>query len=355
MRSFTSSPGRQSGWFQPAVVFLLGGICVALVILIFKDRPRSGASGSRPAQKAEDSAPLENAQAEGSERKNSAPALPPPKERFLTNNRSSLAAAPANSAGSEAADGPAEQRKEGPSAGFGDGARVVVPAPIVIGAGSGATVTGRVTLTGTPPPEREITMDAACGALHAEKPKTRVYAVDPSQGLADVFVRVKSGLSGAARFPTPSAPVILDQRNCEYVPYVAALQTGQALQVLNSDPLLHNVHLVPDARTGNKEANRAQMAGQKPLNVVFDHPELFLTFKCDVHRWMFAYVCVSEHPYFAVTARDGSFAISGLPPGKYVLEAVHRRAGAVSQEIEALAGQPLTVDFALQVPPATGR
>ena len=46
-----------------------------------------------------------------------------------------------------------------------------------------------------------------------------------------------------------------------------------------------------------------------------------LSFKCDVHPWMFAYVCVSEHPCFAVSGKDGTFKIKDVPPGKYTLEA----------------------------------
>jgi len=60
-------------------------------------------------------------------------------------------------------------------------------------------------------------------------------------------------------------------------------------------------------------------------------------FKCDVHPWMFAYVGVFEHPFYAVTAKDGTFKIAGLPKGKYVVEAYHVKThGAnpgVTQEI----------------------
>ena len=38
---------------------------------------------------------------------------------------------------------------------------------------------------------------------------------------------------------------------------------------------------------------------------------------------MFAYVGVVEHPFFAVTDKEGSFTITNVPPGDYVLEAYH--------------------------------
>ena len=41
--------------------------------------------------------------------------------------------------------------------------------------------------------------------------------------------------------------------------------------------------------------------------------------QCTRHPWMRAYIAVFEHPYFAMTERDGRFKIDSLPPGKYRL------------------------------------
>ena len=138
-----------------------------------------------------------------------------------------------------------------------------------------------------------------------------------------MFVYIKEGL-GDKKFPPSSEPSILDQVGCEYTPYVLGLQTGQKLLVKNSDPLLHNVHPTPTV-PGNPESNKAQIAGAKPLEYVYNNQEVFLRFKCDVHNWMFAYVGVVNHPFFAVSGKDGTFKIANVPPGKYVIEAVHRK------------------------------
>jgi len=50
-----------------------------------------------------------------------------------------------------------------------------------------------------------------------------------------------------------------------------------------------------------------------------------------------------EHPFFAVTARDGTFSIGGLPPGSYVVEAWHERFGVAMANVTASAA--ITVDF----------
>jgi hypothetical protein len=113
---------------------------------------------------------------------------------------------------------------------------------------------------------------------------------------------------------------------------------------------MHNVHLLP--KGGIKEFNRAQMAGQKPFEFIFDEPAVFLTFKCDVHNWMFAYAGVANHPYFAVTGKDGTFTLKNVPPGKYTLEAVHRKTHpsgkGVPQEV-TVGADGVKADFVIEL------
>jgi len=214
---------------------------------------------------------------------------------------------------------------------------------------SAADVTGKVTLKGVPPPEKEIAplvADPNCGKLHTDKkPTTRFYVVGKDGGLADVFIYIREGApKGAA---APAKPAVLDQKGCEYIPYVLGAQTGQKIVVKNSDPVMHNVHPTPIV-PGNQEKNRAQMPNGPDLEFSWTNPEVFLRFKCDVHPWMFAYVGLVDNPYFAVTDEKGEFKIANLPPGKYVIEAFHRKAGKVSKEI-TVGSDSQKADFTLEV------
>jgi len=217
-------------------------------------------------------------------------------------------------------------------------------------AATAGNITGTITLKGTPPKEKDIAMlkeDATCGPLHSEMPTTRFYVVGPKGELADVVVSVQ-GISGKSTGAS-AAPTLLDQKGCLYVPQILAVQTGQKLIVKNSDPVMHNVHDTPAAGSDNKEYNQAQLPNTPDLTFTFDKPEMFLRFKCDVHQWMFAWVSVFDHPYFAVSAKDGTFKIANVPPGKYTIEADHRKAGKATQEIEVKEGEPTKVDFTLEV------
>jgi hypothetical protein len=195
---------------------------------------------------------------------------------------------------------------------------------------SAAELSGKVKLKGTPKPEVPIQLDATCGKLHTKPITTRHYVVGQDNGLANVFVYVKSGAKKAA--PAGEQP-LLDQVNCMYEPYVLGAAAGQKIKVKNSDALLHNVHPTPRV-AGNIEKNFAQPVKGQVNEIAFDKPEVLVRVKCDVHPWMFAYIGVQEHPYFAVTDKDGKFTIKNLPPGKYTLEAYHLKAGAVTQELE---------------------
>ncbi len=216
--------------------------------------------------------------------------------------------------------------------------------------GMAADITGKVTLKGTPPPEKPIDAlknDPNCGKLVKDKevPKTRFYLVGDKGQLADVIVSIK-GIPGKST-GAQAKPHLLDQVNCEYVPYVSAVQTDQKILVRNSDPVFHNVHPTPKVQ-GNNEANKAQMPKAPDLEFTFTKPEELLRFKCDVHPWMFAYVSVFDHPYFSVTGTDGTFTIQNVPPGKYTLEFNHRKAGVVTKEIE-VKDSNVTVDAELEV------
>jgi plastocyanin len=194
-------------------------------------------------------------------------------------------------------------------------------------------ITGVITLKGTPPAERELTPikdDPNCAALYPGKlPTTKFYVVGANGELADVVVSLKdiSGKSTGAS----AVPVVLDQKGALYVPQILAIQTGQKLIVRNSDQLVHNVHAKPKE---NPESNQVQMPGGADLTFTFDKQEPFLKFQCDVHPWMFAWVSVFDHPYFAISDKDGKFTIKNVPPGKYTLEAAHRKLGTQTAEIE---------------------
>jgi len=223
-------------------------------------------------------------------------------------------------------------------------AAVLAQVPLV----QAADILGIITLNGTPPPEVPYTPlmnDSTCGAMYRTVPTTHFYVVGSNHELADVVVSLKNvtGKSTGADQP----PVTLDQKGCLYVPQILAMQTGQKLVVKNSDSCIHNVHVVPTV-PGNPESNQVQMPGGPDLTFTFPKPEMFMKLKCDVHPWMFAWVSVFDSPYYCLSDKEGKFVIKNVPPGKYTVEADHRKLGTLTKDVE-VKDSDVTVNFTFEV------
>ena len=204
-------------------------------------------------------------------------------------------------------------------------------------------VTGKANFIGTAPQMESISMNAdpVCASLHATPVYAETVIVNDNKTLKNVFVYVKEGLEGKT-FPTPTTPVTIDQKGCQYAPHVFGIQANQPLEIVNSDNTLHNIHALPEK---NKQFNLGMPLQGMKLTKKFETPEIMAKFKCDVHPWMNAYVGVLPHPYFGVTGADGTFEIKDLPPGDYILEAWHEKYGSQTQKITVTEGQAATADF----------
>lgn len=203
-----------------------------------------------------------------------------------------------------------------------------------------AVVTGRVTFSGQAPAPTPISMasDPRCPTGATAQP----VLVGANGSLQNAFVYVKDGL-GNLKFPVPATPVVLDQNGCQYSPHVFGVQVGQTVEILNSDPTLHNIHAWP---TINQEFNVGQALQGLREKHVFSTKEVMVPFKCDVHKWMNAYVGVLDHPFYAVTGADGTFSLEGLPPGTYTVEVWHEKLGTQTQSVTIAAKETRDVAFA---------
>jgi len=211
------------------------------------------------------------------------------------------------------------------------------------------TVRGRVTFDGEadePVVLSNIPKQPGCQHGHETAPISEFMIVNDG-GLQNAFVRVKKGLEAWNVPAAPDEPVVLEQLGCVYRPHVQGLQVGQTLLIRNSDPTNHNVN----CGSQRQPFNINQGPGVADHEVDFTNREV-IRFKCDIHPWMSSWVGVEEHPFFAVSAADGSFEIAGLPPGSYEIEAVHEntkigKRGKVTGTVEVAAGRTaeLTLTF----------
>ncbi len=207
------------------------------------------------------------------------------------------------------------------------------PAPVYfkVDPETAGTVTGQILFKGKRPAPKVIDMseEPACVEAHHGKAYDESLVVGKKGGLANAFVYVKAGLEGKT-FEIPADPVTIDQNGCWFRPRVLGIQTGQVLKVVNSDPVTHNIH--PMAAV-NREWNHSQGADDPPLARKFLKPEIMIPVKCNIHSWMHAFIGVLDHPYFAVSNDDGTFAIKNLPPGTYTIAVWQEKLGTQEQQV----------------------
>jgi hypothetical protein len=119
--------------------------------------------------------------------------------------------------------------------------------------------------------------------------------------------------AGAARLADVRAPRMLELNRGVFVPHAFAVREGERLLVKNGDPVTYNI-------------KATSVSGRNDVNSYFS-PHAFQVFewRADsrpiriedvIYSWMAAGAMVFDHPYFAVTAREGAFEIRNVPIGE---------------------------------------
>jgi len=205
---------------------------------------------------------------------------------------------------------------------------------------SGGSIEGTVVYRGNVPMKKIIpTKDTeVCGAPR-EDPLIRVGADQAVESAVVYLVEVASGKDWPAAGPKP----VLDQKGCRFIPEVGVIPAGP-LDVLNSDPVLHNTHGYYGKRTA---FNLALPNQGQTIPTELPRPGA-VRVDCDAHGWMEGWIYVVDNPYYAVTGADGKFTITDVPPGEYKLVAVQPYTGPMEIPVTVAAGQPTTLDIELK-------
>ena len=193
----------------------------------------------------------------------------------------------------------------------------------------GGTITGKVVFQGSPPPMKMIipTKDQeVCGGIR-EEPHV---ILGEDRGVQDAMVFLKEVQTGKAWGQSATTPDLTNLK-CNFVPHVQVVPVGSDLEIISADPVLHATHGFLGKRTvfsvtlpnkGDRVARPLKKSG-------------IVRVECDAHGWMLGWIYVADNPYAAVTAPDGTFTITNVPPGAYTL--------VVWQEYIGLTEIPVTV------------
>jgi hypothetical protein len=242
-----------------------------------------------------------------------------------------------------------------------------VPAGLLAAAASGqggGTIKGKLIWGGEQAPEPLVLVpqggakqDPAVCAANGPLLDQQLLVDPATKGVkyAIVYLVNPKGVSpdAASALLKASPTVVIDQKNCEFLPFATALHQDQTVIFKSSDPVNHNVNLTPFTNTpfntilaANGQTTKKLVAERRPIPM-----------KCDIHPWMKGYLMVFDHPYFAVTGPDGSFELKDVPAGEHHLVIWQASVGYVNdgrakgQAVTVTPGQTTEVP-ALKLDPA---
>ncbi len=197
------------------------------------------------------------------------------------------------------------------------------------------TITGTVYFDGDAPP-RPVLSGVEQHADHSYCMQGDVtdptWMVNPAnKGVENVVVSVAPPKGYYFKKPDDSlktwsdAPTV-DQPFCAFQPHVMVLYpqyyngkeltpTAQVLTVVNSAQIGHNIKMAgsSDKNPANGATLSAKTGTYLFKSVRVDNRPL--TLNCDIHKWMTGYALTFDHPYAAVTDKDGKFTIKNVPAG----------------------------------------
>jgi hypothetical protein len=252
---------------------------------------------------------------------------------------------------------PSAEVGNGAGLGAGAGGRGDKKQAVVVKTTDGV-IKGRVVYDGTQPTPAKLKLEGHADAPNCHKgPDTdQTWLVSKNGDVANVAVFVEPADGGFIALDETQVEMFktspsIDQPHCVYVPAVVGIfagyktqdgkqhLTGIPLLVKNSGDIAHNTKISGEPKynptismnilPGAKNGQRYPIYYQKtPLNVV-----------CDKHNWMRAKVVAFNHPFFAITDKDGNFEIKNAPSGvDVIVKTWHEDATSDSKKLNVKAG-----------------
>lgn len=227
---------------------------------------------------------------------------------------------------------------------------LIVFVPVITDGESGeGIISGTVRLDGPVPSIRTIQPAADFDACGTEARPTKSLVLGPNQAVRDVIVYLAGYPQSDIAFGTNDA-VVLDQRNCEFVPRIQIARSGAPLILKNSDPVLHVVRI--DSMSGtNGQRTLLKVATpyagyQRTYQLAnFREPTLLQVTSANGEEWMNAYIAVLPHPWAALTDENGHFELRNIPSGTHKIYAWHEVLGVLTKEVKLNGNHTAVVDF----------
>jgi plastocyanin len=170
-----------------------------------------------------------------------------------------------------------------------------------------------------------------------------------NKGIQHIFIFLRSKVSKSDIHPdlknSKTKEVVFDQESCQFKPHSLLVRTDQQVVVKSADNTSHNTHTYSIFNPGeNFIVSANDRVGVKMPKFALKE-RLPFEVKCDIHNWMRAWWLVVDHPYAAITDKDGKFKIEKLPAGEHTFTIWHERVGYIEKtfKVDIENGKTVTV------------
>ena len=215
---------------------------------------------------------------------------------------------------------------------------------------NGASIQGIVTFIGMVPAPKKFLISKdnnTCGTGNREIQWVTLANGRSLQNVAVYIVEIDHGKD----WQKPENGYFLNQEGCRFIPDFFAVPKGEKLRILNSDPMLHNIHTY---EVINRIRRTMFNTGQPEKGFEFTkqiHTRRgnIVKIECDAHNFMHAWIFVPENPYYNLVNTKGRYSIDDIPAGTYTVRAWHPTLGLEESKVTLQANQKMTLNFEFSI------
>lgn len=241
----------------------------------------------------------------------------------------------------------------------------------------GGTLMGTVTLKGDVPRPKGYNLVTLPDAVYCGRISTgngwrllQPFIIGPKGGFKNVIVYIQNIKQGKTFDFTPP---LIEAIDCKFEPYITVVRDRNSIQVVNKDPVFHDIQgyetskrgarvlfntplpmskrlKQKDFMNGKKVKNRAGKVLTQPIKMGRGR-DLFVM-QCGFHAYMESWGFVASNPYYAISAKDGTYTIPDIPPGDYKIQVWHPM---IDQEYTVTISANSTTELPIEIIAPKGR
>jgi len=238
----------------------------------------------------------------------------------------------------------------------------------------GGRIAGKVAIKGGKPVPRGFNLVTFPDPIYCGRISTgtgwrllKEFSIGEENGVQDVVVMLTGIEQGKPfKFQEPRIEAI----DCKFKPFVTVVRDHQKVEVVNMDPVMHDIQAYETSELGPRvlfnrpmpmNPHHPKAAGQSaeyhkhipgdPMVQEIDMTKGRRVFvmQCGFHAYMESWGMAVDNPYFALTDQSGRFEIGDIPPGQYKLVVWHPQARQIiEQDVTIPAKSAATMNFEIQ-------